>query len=382
MTERIFDFDGHILEFDAKVLRLLETDKGYGVILDRTAFAPEGGGQLSDIGSLGDAKVIDVQAVDGELVHYIDKPVSESSFVHGSVDKDRRIRHLQNHSGEHIVAGLIYKKYGFNNVGFHLGHDDVTVDVDGVIDITALREIEREANEIVVKNLDIYAVYPDKDELKNIFYRSKLDLSENVRIVVIDGMDACACCAPHVKKTGEIGIIKLITCQRYKGGTRIHMKCGFDALDEANGEYDRALAISNMISLPRENIADGVKKLLEDVGALKSEIYVLKKKIVEIKAESAKSNERGNIVFVEEDMTMQDLRALVEGVLCKAEGICAAFSGNDNDGYSFVLGYSGENFKERTGEILNSLSCSGGGKAPFIQGKAKCTAENIRNLLD
>ncbi len=382
MTERIFDFDGHVLSFEATVTSVVKENERYGIILDRTAFSPEGGGQLSDIGSLGDAEVLDVQTVNGELVHFTDKPLAVGSVVLGAVDKNRRIRHLQNHSGEHIVAGLIYKKYGYNNVGFHLGHEDVTIDVDGVIDMAALREIEREANEIVVKNLDIYAVYPDENELRNIFYRSKLDLSENVRIVIIDGMDACACCAPHVNKTGEIGMIKLISCGRYKGGTRIHMKCGFDALDEANGEYDRALAISNMISLPRENIAEGVKKILDDVSSLKSEIYILKKKIIEIKINSAVKNGRGNVVFIEDDMTMQDLRALVEGCLCKADGLCAAFSGNDVDGYSFALGYVGGNFSEYTKVILNKLSGNGGGKAPFIQGKANTTKENIRNLLD
>lgn len=382
MTERIFDFDGHVLDFEAKVLASFKTDKGYGIILDRTAFAPEGGGQPSDIGLLGDAEVFDVQTEDGELVHYTTKSLLAGDTVWCSVDKRRRTRHLQNHSGEHIVAGLIYKKYGYNNVGFHLGHEDVTIDVDGIIDIKELREIEREANEIVVKNLDVYAVYPDEKELQNMFYRSKLDLSENVRIVIIEGMDACACCAPHVKKTGEIGIIKLISCGRYKGGTRIHMKCGFDALDEANGEYDRALAISNMISLPRENIAEGVKKVLDDVSTLKSEIYALKKKIIEMKIDSATKNGQGNIVFVEEDMNMQDLRAIVEGSLYKTKGICAAFSGSDEDGYSFVLGYEGEDFAERTRDILDKLSCNGGGKAPFIQGKAKCKIQNIRNLLD
>lgn len=382
MTERIFDFDGHVLDFEAKVLSSFKTDKGYGIILDRSAFAPEGGGQLSDIGLIGEAEVFDVQTVDGELVHYTAKPFSAGDTVWCSVDRGRRIRHLQNHSGEHIVAGLIYKKYGYNNVGFHLGHEDVTIDVDGIIDMEALREIEREANEIVVKNLDVYAVYPDKTELDEMFYRSKLDLSENVRIVIIDGMDACACCAPHVRKTGEIGMIRLISCGRYKGGTRIHMKCGFDALDEAIGEYDRALAISNMISLPRENIAEGVKKLLDDVSALKSEIYTLKNRMINIKIEAAEKNERGNVVFVEENATMQDLRAIVEGSLCKADGICAAFSGNDEEGYSFVLGYNGDDFKERIRDILDKLSCSGGGKAPFIQGKAKCKLQNIRNLLD
>ena len=261
MTEKLFDIDGTLLEFDATVVRCTETDGGYAVILDRTAFAPEGGGQRSDVGFLGDAAVSDVRLEDGQLLHIVDKALPEGGAVHGRVDEARRVRHIQNHTGEHIVSGLFYTLYGYHNVGFHLGTEDVTMDLDGEVTEEMLRHVEREANRVVYENRPVTVSFPDAEERSAMFYRAKLELESDVRIVTIEGTDACACCAPHVTRTGQIGMIKLVSAIRYKGGTRIWIKCGFDALDEFNAEYSRAVAISNRISLPRERIAEGVDKL-------------------------------------------------------------------------------------------------------------------------
>lgn len=379
MTEKLFD-NGLLFEFEAKVLSVKQVEDEYWVELDRTAFAPDGGGQLSDIGTIDGVNVIDVTPDDGNIFHICDGELEIGATVSCKIDTKRRVRHIQNHSGEHIVSGIIYNEYGFNNVGFHLGSEDVTMDVDGEITREMLRRIERLANEAVVKDIEVKAVYPKPEELEKMFYRSKLDLKDDVRVVVIDGLDACACCAPHVSKTGQIGMIKLISCMRYKGGTRIHMKCGFDALDEFNAEYDRALAISNMISLPRENIADGVKKLMDDISGYKHEIYELKQKIISMKIESVKPQD-GKIVYIDDGMDMSELRALVSSKLPECERLCAAFSGNDCDGYTFVIGYTGEDFNSFVKSTLASLGGSGGGKAPFAQGKAKCKKSDIAALL-
>ena len=243
MTNRLFDFDGYCLSFTAKVLECEAQEDGFAVVLDATAFAPEGGGQRSDIGFLDGAEVVDAWMRDGVIYHRTKTPLAVGKIVLGQVDRARRIRHIQNHTGEHIVSGILHEKYGydnvgfhnhygFNNVGFHLGSEDVTLDLDGTVDESMLRAIEREANEIVVSNVVVQVAYPDAETLASLSYRAKLDLTEDVRIVTIEGVDACACCAPHVNRTGEIGMIKLISAMRYKGGTRIHMKCGFDALGE------------------------------------------------------------------------------------------------------------------------------------------------------
>ena len=379
MTKRLFD-DGLLLEFEAKVVSVRKEEEDYWVELDRSAFAPDGGGQLSDIGTINGVPVFDVTSDDGNIFHICDEGFEIGEVVTCKIDINRRMRHIQNHSGEHIVSGIIYNEYGFNNVGFHLGSEDVTMDVDGEITKEMLRRIERLANEAVAKNLEIKVVYPTPDELEKMFYRSKLDLKSDVRVVVIDGLDACACCAPHVSRTGQIGMIKLISCMRYKGGTRIHLKCGFDALDEFNNEYDRALAISNMISVPRENIVEGVKKLGDDINAYKREIYELKQKISEMKTALAKP-QNGKLVFVDGDMDMPSLRALVPAKLPECDKLCIAFSGNDEDGYTFVAGYNGEDFADYVKKLLVKIGGSGGGKAPFAQGKAKCKKSDIDALL-
>jgi len=379
MTKRLFD-DGLLLEFEATVKSVRKEDDEYWVLLDRTAFAPDGGGQLSDIGSIDGVAVLDVAPDDGEIYHICDGELEVGASVHCKIDEKRRMRHIQNHSGEHIVSGIIYKEYGFNNVGFHLGSEDVTMDVDGEITKEMLRRIERLANEAVVKNLEVKAIYPSPAELENIFYRSKLELTDNVRIIVIDGLDACACCAPHVSRTGQIGMIKLISCMRYKGGTRIHLKCGFDALDEFNAEFDRATVISNLISQPRESIDEGVKKLLDDIGTQKHEIYELKKQILSIKIASAKP-QNGRLVYVDDSMDMSELRSFAAAKLDECESFCAAFSGNDAEGYKYVMGYKGDDFNEFVKNTVSSLGeGGGGGKAPFAQGKVKCKKSDILGL--
>ena len=376
MTKRLFD-NGLLLEFEATVTSLRIEGDEYWVTLDKTAFAPDGGGQLSDIGTIGDVNVLDVTSDDGNIFHICDGELNVGAAVLCKIDTNRRMRHIQNHSGEHIVSGIIYKEYGFNNVGFHLGSEDVTMDVDGEITKDMLRRIERLANEVVIKNLEIKAIYPTPEELETMFYRSKLDLKENVRVVVIDGLDACACCAPHVNRTGEIGMIKLISCMRYKGGTRIHLKCGFDALDEFNAEFDRATAISNMISEPRENIDFGVKKLLDDIMSYKHEIYELKKKMLSMKIETA-TPQKGRIVFVDDGLDMSELRSFVSAKLDECEKFCAAFSGNDDTGYTYVFGYKGDDFNEFVKNRISKLGRGGGGgKPPFAQGKVSCKKSDI-----
>ena len=376
MTKKLFDFDGYLLSFDSRVVSCETVDGGFAVVLEETAFAPEGGGQRSDVGTLGSASVLDVRICEDVITHITDGPLAVGSLVHGEVDSRRRIRHLQNHTGEHIVSGLLHARYGYNNVGFHLGSEDVTIDVDGVLDEETIRDIERAANQVVADNLEVKIAYPTADALLGLSYRAKLDLTENVRIVTIDGVDSCACCAPHVTRTGEIGMIKLLFAIKYKGGTRIHMKCGFDALDAFNAEYARATAISNRISLPREKIAEGVDKLWADLAAANFTIVGLRRELIALKAKAAEPTE-GDLVFFESGMDANELRLLVSAAIDKAKGTCAAFS-SDGEGYSFVAMSHAEDFAAWREALCEALHARGGGKPPFLQGKAACTEADIR----
>ena len=220
MTEKLFYEDSHRTECVGKVLACEEKKDHYEIVLDQTVFFPEGGGQYADTGTLGEAKVLDVHEKQGVIYHWCDRPVEVGSTVVGQIQWEERFEKMQQHSGEHIVSGLVHEKFGYNNVGFHLGGDYCTMDFDGPITKDELKEIERLANEAVYQNLKIEVSYPSKEELKNMEYRSKIEIDGQVRIVTIPEYDVCACCAPHVKDTGEIGMIKLVNMINYKGGER------------------------------------------------------------------------------------------------------------------------------------------------------------------
>lgn len=383
MTEKLFEADSHLLSFDSIVKDCLNTEDGYLVVLGATAFVPEQGGQYSDVGTLDNATVSDVQVREDVIYHKVDKPLEVGSLVHGEVDRVRRLRNLQNHTGEHIACGLIYQEYGFNNVGFHLGTDDITFDMDGVVTPEMLRHIEYEANRVVSENRAVYAYYPTDEELKTLEFRSKKDISGQIRVVVIEGLDACACCVPHVKRTGEIGMIKLLSCMRYKGGTRIHMKCGFDALEYFNFEHDSLDFISNLISLPFDRIAGGVEKLVRDLGEANKRIYELKKTVLNSKIDALTPTDK-DILFIEDGLEMSELRMLVEGGEKLTQGVCAAFSADsETEGeYKFAVAVKGKDYAEFKSLIAERLHARGGGRPPFIQGSAACSESEIKDFFD
>ena len=229
-TEKLFYNNSHQKSFEATVLSCQKKEKYYEIVLDQTAFFPEGGGQYADTGYLGDAKVLDVQEQDGQILHRTDRELPVGEKVTGQLDWELRFMKMQQHTGEHIVSGIVHERYGYENVGFHLGNEDCTMDFNGEIPVEDLQEIEFRANQAVWENLKIQILYPSKEEEKEMTYRSKIEITGQVRVVIVPGYDACACCAPHVDFTGEIGLIKLVGMQRYKGGVRVTMLCGGRAM--------------------------------------------------------------------------------------------------------------------------------------------------------
>jgi len=379
-TEKLYYVDSHICTFEAKVLSCEQQDDRYAVVLDRTAFFPEGGGQVSDTGRLGGANVTDVQMIDGEIVHYTDAPVAAGETVSGELDWELRFRKMQNHSGEHVVCGLVHRMYGYDNVGFHLGSQDVTLDLNGELDLEQIREIELLANRVVAENVAITAECLSDEQLIGLEYRSKLELTEDVRIVTIEGYDRCACCAPHVSRTGEIGMIKLLDFMRYKGGVRIHMQCGLDALDDYNDKYDNVARISALLSAPQERTAEYVENMLAEVQRYKQKIYELNRQIIEIKLGTLQSVE-GNLCIFEQGFGIEELRAMVNGAVDKCTGICAVFSGDDENGYSYVMGSRTIALRSRAKEINSALHGKGGGTDVMIQGSVKATKEEIERYF-
>ena len=378
MTEKLYDKDSHLKEFTGTVLSCEKTGEKYAVALNQTAFFPEGGGQQSDRGYIGDAYISDVQIKNGEILHFADKPLSVGQAYDCKLDFDFRFRNMQNHSGEHIISGIIHRLYGFNNVGFHLGAE-MTMDFDGELTRQQLDEIEDLANKAVYENLPVKAYYPTDEELKQLDYRSKLDLKENVRIVEIKGVDVCACCAPHVKSTGEIGIIKILDFEKYKGGVRLIVKCGADALRDYREKYKSVLEISNLLSAKQPEVSLSVVKLNEQLSAEKAAAAALKKRLIAEKAAGFAPDTDKTAVF-ENGLDIKELQLLADALCKKAGGIRGAFSGADG-AFSFAICGEETALGEFFAKFKAAFNTRGGGRNGIRQGTVCADRAEIEGLF-
>lgn len=379
-TIRLYDLDSHMSEFEATVVDCTEKDGEYIIVLDRTAFFPEGGGQKADGGNIDGIAVTDVQIENGVIYHKAASPVQAGKKVHCEIDFTERFRRMQNHSGEHVISGIAHKLYGCENVGFHLS-DEVTIDFDRELNEKQIRNIENLANEAVYKNLSITAEYPDSKTLESLEYRSKLDLTEDVRIVTVEGIDVCACCAPHVSRTGEIGIIKILSFMRHRGGVRLFVKCGSDALKDYQTKCENISKISVALCSKPNETAEVFEKFYNDNLELKQKLGKLSRELSGLKAESIEDTE-GNIVIFEEDADMNTLRKTVLDAVVHAGGLCAGFSGNDSKGYCYVVTSKTRGVRSLAKEINTALSGKGGGSEELIQGSVKATKEEIERFME
>ena len=279
MTKKLYDLDSHRRDFTAAVLRCDADGERYAVVLDQTLFFPEGGGQPADTGVLGGARVLDVQITQEAIVHYTDAPLTPGAQVRGEIDWPQRFRRMQGHSGEHIISGLIHSEYGLDNVGFHLGQDTITMDYNGELTWPQLMHIEQLANEAVYRNVPIRTEYPSPEQLAQMTYRSKLDLTEDVRIVTVEGYDVCACCAPHVSCTGEIGAIKFTSVMRHRGGIRVTILCGADAEVDYREKSAQVAALSAQLSVRQADVVPAVQRLLDEIAQHKAAAAELERRL-------------------------------------------------------------------------------------------------------
>ena len=385
LTKKLYDSDSYLRDFSAKVLRCMpasakaakEKGAAFAVVLDQTAFFPEGGGQTSDTGNLGSATVMDVQEVDGEILHYVDTELEVGSLVRGVLNWQERFRKMQNHTGEHLISGIVHTQFGYDNVGFHLGTDGVTVDFSGVLSDAELRFVEYIANRVVGLNVPVTVSYPTPEECAVMDYRSKLDLTENVRIVTIDGWDCCACCAPHVYQTGAVGGIKILSSESWKGGVRIRMLCGMDALDDYQKRCENIARISAMLSAPQLETANAVERLMQTLQKEREESAKLRHALLDSRISSLSQTE-GDLVIFDTDLDNNSLRNIVNAGVPLCCGVCAVFSGNDQDGYRYIIGSSSVPLREWSKSFNGVLNGRGGGSDQMIQGTVQSTAERIR----
>lgn len=366
MTEKLYDKDSYITEFEAVVISLEKRDGYYYTVLDKTAFFPEGGGQPSDKGSLNDAEVSDVQIKDGIIYHKCDKALPLGERVTGKIDWERRFDFMQQHSAEHIVSGVAHSLYGCENVGFHLSEDIVTLDFDKPLTKEQIAKLEKESVKKVFENNKITAFYPDKATLAELSYRSKKEIEGDVRIVSIEKVDACACCAPHVKSTGEVGVIKFISAEKLRGGVRLEMKAGGRAFEDYLLKHENTAKISSLLCVKAENTALEVERLCEQTAKLRGEIVNFKRQAILAKvAEFAP--ERDFTAEFEDCLEIKELQSFADALYKKAGGVRAVLSPKE-DGFAFVICGDEESLAKLFAEFKAKFTVKGGGRGTMVQG--------------
>ena len=374
-TGKFYYEDSHMTDFTATVLSCEETEKGFEVVLDATAFYPEGGGQAADTGTLNGIRVLDTRERGETVVHLCQGPLEAGSTAAGAIDWEPRFRRMQQHSGEHIVSGIINRRYGYHNVGFHMGSDIITIDFDGVIPEEDLTSLEAEANSAVWQNLTVKCWYPSEEELPQVFYRTKRALPWPVRIVQVPGFDSCACCGTHVKATGEIGLIKLFTVMGFRGGTRMEMACGKSALKLLNEAYEQNRQVSQAFSAKINETGAAARRMNEVEAQLKYQIVGLQKKIF---AEIAVSwAGKGNALHFEDNLDNVAVRDLADAIADGCGGTAAVFSGSDETGYAFCLVTRQGDLRQLGKDMTKALNGRGGGKPAFQQGRVQAARAQI-----
>ncbi len=378
-TRKLYYEDSHIQKFTATVLSCEEGKGGYVITLDATAFYPEGGGQAADTGTLGSVHVWDTHERGEEVLHYCDGPLEPGSLVEGQIDWESRFYRMQQHSGEHLVSGILYRRYGCQNAGFHMGSDLITIDVDHVVPAEDLPAIEAEANAAVWANLPAKTWYPSPEELPTVTYRSKKALDWPIRIVEFPGVDTCACCGTHVKYTGEVGLIKLFTSVNFRSGSRIEMACGKQALDLLTKAYDQNKLVSQAFSAKILETGAAAQRMNELAAQQKYRLVGLERQIFASIAEGYR--EKGDVLHFEDNLDGVGLRELTDAIGEVCGGRAAVFSGSDAAGYGYCLCQRDGDLRGLNKAMTRALDGRGGGKPNFQQGRVQASRAAIEDFF-
>lgn len=381
MTRKLFYEDIHITDFKATVVSCEKNDNLYRVLLDATAFFPEEGGQSADLGTINGQEVLDVQIEKDFIYHTLKEPVTVGETVECHVDWSQRFDFMQQHSGEHILSGIVCERFGYHNVGFHLSTREVTLDFDGTLTGGQLADIELAANRVVWRNLPIEISYPTKEELAALSYRSKIEIDGQVRIVTIPGVDMCACCAPHVETTGQIGMIKIVNAQNYKGGVRLTILCGQRALKDYCEKLGSVTALAQSMSVKQEQVTDAFDKLKAENQASKETINALQAKLLSASLTTLPTpSESVHAVLFTDLSDNIAIRNAVNELTGRYDGYCAIFFGEEGN-YRFILGSRQQDCNLIAQRLRSELGAKCGGNNLMIQGSINTKKEHITPLF-
>ena len=378
-TRKLFYEDCHLKTFTAKVLSCEETSKGFAVTLDATAFYPEGGGQACDLGILGGVRVLDVRESGEEVVHLCENALEVGSEVEGSIDWSRRFDQMQQHTGEHILSGLINARFGYHNVGFHVGKEFMEVDFSGPMTWEQAMELEAKANAAIWADLPIRSWYPTAEELPHVAYRTKKALPWPVRIVEVPGYDRCACCGVHVAHTGEVGIIKILSVAKFHDGVRLGMLCGKRAYDYLGKIFEENRKVSQAFSAKMPETGNAALRMNEALSNEKFRAAGLEKRLFAFLAEQYRG--KGDVAHLEENLTPAGVRELADAIAAVCGGRAAVISGVDGN-FSVCLIHQGGDVKEFANAMKAALNGRGGGKPGTFQGSLNASKAQIKEFFN
>lgn len=384
-TEKLYDKDSYLQEFQATVISCEQkSETTWSIVLDKTAFFPEGGGQTGDTGWLNDAEVIDTREKAGIIYHETKEPLEIGTVAAGKIDFAARFDKMQQHTGEHILSGIVCATYGYNNVGFHLSAEITTLDFDGELSAEQVRDLEIKVNQAIHANIPVQVKFPTKAELSEMEYRSKIEIEGQVRIVEIPEIDRCACCAPHVRTTAEVGLLKIQSCDRHRGGCRLTIVCGMRALKDYQQKQESVGKVSAALSAKPDKIAEAVKHLQEQQTKLREQLNHIQAMYLKGKLEMLTGEEKSVCIF-EETLDSIAVRNFVNDAMEKCDGICGAFIGNDNSGYHYILGSKTVDMREFSKKLNEKFQGKGGGKPQMVQGslngEKKAILEAVENMI-
>ena len=382
MTEKLYDTDSYLKEFQATVLSCEQKNENtWRVVLDKTAFFPEGGGQTGDSGWLNDVKVTDTREKNGVIYHETKAPLEVGTKVAGKIDFAIRFDKMQQHTGEHILSGIVCSTYNYNNVGFHLSSEITTLDFDGELSEEQVRELEIRVNQAIHENIPVQVKFPTKAELAEMDYRSKIEIEGQVRIVEIPGIDRCACCAPHVKTTAEVGLLKIQSCDRHRGGCRLTIVCGMRALKDYQQKQESVGKVSAALSAKPEKIAEAVEHLQEQQAKLREQLNHIQAMYLQEKLDKIHTEDQCVCIF-EEALDSIAMRNFVNGAMDRCDGVCGAFIGSDKSGYHYILGSKELDVREISKQLNVKFSGKGGGKPQMVQGSLNGTKKEILETIE
>lgn len=374
VTEKLFYHDPFQTSFTAEVQSCEPVKDGYAVVLDRTAFYPEGGGQPADHGVLGGVRVLDVHEKNGQVIHTCDHALETGAVVSGAIDWERRFDHMQQHSGEHILSGLICSTHHCDNVGFHLGADTVTIDFNAALTEADVEELERQANRYIWEDHPISIAFPSPEELESLDYRSKKELTGEVRIVAFPGADCCACCGTHVARSGQVGLVKILSCQKFREGVRLEILSGRRALNHLSLTWTQNRAVAQSLSAKPTDTAAAVERMAAELAAEKARCVKLEESVFAALAEQNRG--RGDVVLYQESMRPDAVRRLADAVASACGGRCCVFAGEERR-WNYALVEHGGDLKDFVKTLNAALQGRGGGRNGFAQGSVQASRKEI-----